>query len=693
VTTIGKYAFMYCYNLSDVSFGSSVTLIDEEAFLYCDLTNITIPKSVTFIGKMAFGACDRLVSITVDENNEIYSNDNCGVLLNKSKTILIHYPDGRRETIYTVPDGVITIDYAAFDGCDNLTAVIISDDVTTISEWAFWECMNLTCIHIPSSVNNIAENAVGYSKNVYICSTTENCYAKTYANENGIEFKKCTGHDSTEHTHKPQVVTIPATCTTDGTEYTVCTECGERIGESKVIPAAHKPGEWQIIKPSNYSETGLKKKVCTVCGEDIETQIIPKLSYPAGENIYNIGEETYSFDNFGDNDSAGGHCFGMSITSSAYHIRELDISSIGGSYNEGLYSLEESSRVKEPICYYQGIQGSFSRKSTVAGGTYYKYNYYDIETDWKEVVNYVKNHEYDGKGTLQIGFRKKNDGGHAINFLRYEIVNGQERIYAYDNNFPDTEVYFYKDSNGNIQQAPYSTFRGAIDCIALRSVKTYFSIIDDFDMTRCIYADKGTVSIPGATEYSLDGKVELGERVVFEIPAETQQVIIIPLTDDASFEYLDEKYSFAQADDETVGLLTLATNRNPQDQNVNLSFIKMPESISIKSPSTTFIAYGETLVLSIEDIELPEGYTVEWVVDGSGFSKVVSEDGTECRLTSTANGTATVTARIVDENGEAVIDAEGNEISDSITLTSKAGFFQKLISFFKNLFGINRVIY
>ena len=113
----------------------------------------------------------------------------------------------------------------------------------------------------------------------------------------------------------------------------------------------------------------------------------------------------------------------------------------------------------------------------------------------------------------------------------------------------------------------------------------------------------------------------------------------------------------------------------------------------IVSPSTTTVNYGETLVLQLEEFELPEGYTVEWIVDGDGFSKAVSEDGTECRLTSTANGTATVTAKIVDENGEAVLDGDGNEISDSITLTSKAGFFQKLISFFKNLFGINRDIY
>ena len=36
----------------------------------------------------------------------------------------------------------------------------------------------------------------------------------------------------------------------------------------------------------------------------------------------------------------------------------------------------------------------------------------------------VKDHEYDNTGLLQIGIRSYNGGGHAINFLRYDIVFG-----------------------------------------------------------------------------------------------------------------------------------------------------------------------------------------------------------------------------------------------------------------------------
>jgi len=277
------------------------------------------------------------------------------------------------------------------------------------------------------------------------------------------------------------------------------------------------------------------------------------------KNIYKFGRDTYGFQNFGDSDSPGGHCFGMSVTSSGYYLGLLDISITGGNNNQGLYALSANSTVKAPICYYQPRQGSPALKATVAGGSTYKTGVSNITSDWTEVVNYVKSHAYDDKGGLQIGFRKNSQGGHAINFLRYSEVDGQPRIYAYDNNFPKSETYFYKDNQGLIRQAPNSTFSGAIDCIALRNVATYFSIAGGFNLTHVIYADKDTISVENAVVYPMDGNIELGEHVMFEIPEQMEQVVIIPLTDGAAFKYLDNTYSFGKIDDDTIGILTLST--------------------------------------------------------------------------------------------------------------------------------------
>ncbi len=282
------------------------------------------------------------------------------------------------------------------------------------------------------------------------------------------------------------------------------------------------------------------------------------------ENIYNLGEETYSFENFGDSDSFGGHCFGMSTTSSGYYLGELNVGKIGVSSCKAVFTLNRTTTVKAPICYYQPIQGSYAIRATVAGGTNYKsiYNYgkekYDIEADWNDIISYVKNHQYDNSGRFQIGFQKKNQGGHAINFLYYSVVNGQERIYVYDNNFPNVETYFYKDSSGKVYQAPYSTFLGNIDCMALRDVSKYFSVAGNYDATDCMYADANQVVIEDAVIYPMDCS-EGNQYMMYEFSDSKRQVRVEPLCDNATFTYMGVEYSFGDINDDTYGIFTLST--------------------------------------------------------------------------------------------------------------------------------------
>lgn len=274
---------------------------------------------------------------------------------------------------------------------------------------------------------------------------------------------------------------------------------------------------------------------------------------------YNMGDETYSFENYSDSDSPGGHCFGMSMTSAGYHLGLLDIARIGGNANKSLYSFSFTQIVKQPICYYAGIQGKYRDNATVAGGSSYLYGYSLINSDWQEVVNYVSNHEYDNTGRLQIGFRKNGEGGHAINFLRYEKVNGQDRLYAYDNNFPTRETYFYQDSSGYVRQAPVQTFSGPIDCIALRDCIRYFNNVGNFDNTHVLYMPKDAAIVQGYNYSYMEGGLGNEEYVMYEIPTSQDRVTIIPNRDHADFIYMDTEYSFGEITYETRGELKFAT--------------------------------------------------------------------------------------------------------------------------------------
>lgn len=104
----------------------------------------------------------------------------------------------------------------------------------------------------------------------------------------------------------------------------------------------------------------------------------------------------------------------------------------------------------------------------------------------------------------------------------------------------------------------------------------------------------------------------------------------------------------------------------------------------IKKPSTSTINYGETLVLHADFTNIPADAKIEWGVVGNGVTIKPSADGKTCAVTSTATGDATITAKYV--------DADGVEHIAEQEIESNASIWQKIVSFFKNLFGINRTI-
>lgn len=66
IAAIGRMAFSYCANLTNVSIPNTVTSIGNSAFAYCtSLTSITIPESVTTIGSGALACCSSLTKVVI----------------------------------------------------------------------------------------------------------------------------------------------------------------------------------------------------------------------------------------------------------------------------------------------------------------------------------------------------------------------------------------------------------------------------------------------------------------------------------------------------------------------------------------------------------------------------------------------------------------------------------------------------
>ena len=89
-----------------------------------NITSIYIPESVKGIPEGTFCSFDYLKSIAVNQNNKYYTSDN-GVLFNKTKTVLITYPQGAENESYSIPKDVKTIGGDAFSGCSHLSNIII----------------------------------------------------------------------------------------------------------------------------------------------------------------------------------------------------------------------------------------------------------------------------------------------------------------------------------------------------------------------------------------------------------------------------------------------------------------------------------------------------------------------------------------------------------------------------------------
>ena len=119
--SIGIYAFYYCYALASVVIPRGVTSIGTYTFYYCfSLASVVIPSGVTSIGNYAFGYCYSLASVVI-------------------------------------PSGVTSIGNYVFYNDQSLSSVVIPSGVTSIGDYAFQSCYSLASVAIPSGVTSIGK--------------------------------------------------------------------------------------------------------------------------------------------------------------------------------------------------------------------------------------------------------------------------------------------------------------------------------------------------------------------------------------------------------------------------------------------------------------------------------------------------------------------------------------------------------
>lgn len=174
VTAIENEAFNYCTNLKTVRLTSGLQKIGSNAFKNCiSLSEITLPDTLTTIGDSAFSCCYDLKQVHIPA-----SVDNWwGGAFYMSGLESVTFEEGLTYIGYgsfavtklkevVLPSSIESIEFNAFNGCDDLENIVLNQGLQKIDSGAFGHCSKIEEIVIPASVSEMNESAFTNCENL-----------------------------------------------------------------------------------------------------------------------------------------------------------------------------------------------------------------------------------------------------------------------------------------------------------------------------------------------------------------------------------------------------------------------------------------------------------------------------------------------------------------------------------------------
>ena len=668
VETIGVYAFAYCDKLSCIILEDGILKIGGSAFEKCiSLESITIPESVVKIGYDAFYNCANLKSV-------IYNAINC-TYAGASDDVYSAFYGCNKLTDVTIGEKVESIPACFLNNCRKVKKIVIPDSVKTIGHHAFWWCTNLADITIGDNIEKIGGWAFDYTA---YASNKDNW------NDNILCLDYCL----------------------------ICVGAGDIVIDDSITVIQDSVFKYSYYSDSQYVTSVELPSWMTEIDDYMFAECWNLQYIELPENLKKIG--AYAF--------AG--CNSLVSVNIPDSVDEIGEVAFRGCYNLTSVELPENlERIEEDTFRYcESLYKIYIPSSVKSIGetAFFGCYYIDIQCEEDSYASY-----YAECNRMNVSLFMKEAGGYCIiknRVLTYFYGEGFEGYDNYVNLVVPANVSaigcnaFENQSRVVSVELPFSVtkiYSSAFEgCTNLKRViipYTVTSIGENAfkDTNAKIVCYNGSYAHKYAKENGIDFELitlnfstdnlmlTSGETYLVAVQASHAVACGVPNVWESSNKNVAEIDSDGNITAINIGsaeVFAVAPNGIVLGK-CKVTVLVDDDIVKISDTAVNSINFGDTLVLTLGEIEIPEGYTVEWFVEGAGVATSVSEDGLECRVTSIANGNAVISVRLVDEDGEALSDADGEAISDEITLVSKAGFWQKFVSFFKNLFGINRVIY
>lgn len=688
VTDIGAGAFTCCSAMESFEIPAGVEVINDSTFFGCSsLEDINVPSGVTEIGDGAFSGCSAAETIVIPDTIDTIGDQafsGCSVV-----------------TEVDIPESVDTIGAGAFTNCSALTTVDLPDDMEYIGEGMFSGCSALETVEIPDTVSYIGDGAFGYCSSLTGVDIPENV-----SEINNSTFYGCSSLENFD---------VPATVVSigdyafgdcDNLKNVTISEGTASIGVGAfafcdTLETVSVPASLTLIDDGAFMGCASLTNICLleselVIGEDAFYGCSSLTDVQLPESIVSIGDGAF-------NDCSADFNLACFSTSSVYEQVVDTYNNVDVIYPVSGVTLDES---EVDLLVSQTL----NLNATVA----------PVNATCKDIIWSSNNPDYisvdeNGKVTALDGGRATITAttrdnalvascevnatipvkGISLSYNEAEAYVGEEFImyYTFAPENPTDIGVVWSSSDENVATV---TEDGTVKILSEGDTTITVTTNDGGFTNSCVIKAEEYIE---ATDITIDETLELivGESKQLQAhitPTNATLRYVYWSTDDSGVVEITEDGVVTAIKAGTAIITAYLGDDNGLEASCTVIVkpagsaeptvpSEPPKADVINQPTQTTISYGDAIILHVDASKIPEGGRVEWTADNSNFKYSANEE--TCRIDPNKSGSTTFTATIYDAQGNAVA-------KDEQTMTSKAGFFDKIIAFFKKLFGLTKTI-